>query len=180
MSDSDRVELTRRARCYTLPHEQVVRARIVLLCADGVSNTAIAERVDVHVGVVSKWRKRFCEEGLEGLSDRKRSGRPRLFPAEVVAEVKAMACQPPQQRRVPLARWSSAELATQAVTEGLVESVSASTVRRWLAQDAIKPWRFRSWIFPRDKDFAVKAGRVGYWICMSGCGTAPSSARTST
>ena len=51
-------------------------------------------------------------------------------------------------------------MAAQAVTEGLVESVSASTVRRWLAEDAIKPWRFRSWIFPRDKDFAVKAGRV--------------------
>ena len=61
---------------------------------------------------------------------------------------------------MPLSRWSSAELAAQAVTEGLVESVSASTVRRWLAQDAIKPWRYRSWIFPRDPNFAVKAGRV--------------------
>ena len=80
--------------------------------------------------------------------------------AEVVAEVKAMACAPPSEREVPLSRWSSAELATQARTEGLVESVSASTVRRWLAADAIKPWQFRSWIFPRDPDFAAKAGRV--------------------
>jgi hypothetical protein len=61
---------------------------------------------------------------------------------------------------VPLSRWSSAELAVQAAAEGLVESVSASTVRRWLAEDAIKPWQYRSWIFPRDPDFAVKAGRV--------------------
>ena len=141
--------MTRRARCYTLPHEQVVRAKIVLLAADGVSNTAIAERVDVHVDVVSRWRKRFCEQRLDGLSDRKRSGRPRVFAAEVVAEVKAMACQPPEQRQVPLSRWSSAELAAQAVTDGLVDSVSASTVRRWLAEDAIQPWRYRSWIFPR-------------------------------
>ena len=160
LSDSERAELTRRSRCCTLPHEQVVRAKIVLLAADGVSNTAIAERVDVHVDVVSRWRKRFCEQRLDGLSDRKRSGRPRVFAAEVVAEVKAMACQPPEQRQVPLSRWSSAELAAQAVTDGLVESVSASTVRRWLAEDAIQPWRYRSSIFPRDPNFAVKAGRV--------------------
>jgi hypothetical protein len=77
-----------------------------------------------------------------------------------VAEVKAMACEPPQRRDVPLSRWSSAELARQAVAEGVVASVSASTVRRWLADDAIRPWRYRSWIFPRDPDFAAKAGRV--------------------
>ncbi len=41
-----------------------------------------------------------------------------------------------------------------------MESVSSSTVRRWLAADAIKPWQYRSWIFPRDPDFATKAARV--------------------
>ena len=71
-------------------------------------------------------------KGWPGLVDRKRSGRPRSFRAEVVAEVKAMACQPPSERAVPLSRWSSAELAAQAVAEGLVESVAPSTVRRWL------------------------------------------------
>ena len=110
--------------------------------------------------MVSRWWKRFCVEGLDGLKDRKRSGRPRAFDAKVVAGVKAMACQPPAARDVPLSRWSSAELVAQAVGEGLVESVSASTVRRWLAEDAIKPWQHRSWIFPRDPSFATKAGRV--------------------
>ena len=71
-----------------------------------------------------------------------------------------MACEPPQARSVPLSRWSSAELAAQVVVEGLAVSVSASTVRRWLAEDAIRPWQHRSWIFPRDPDFAVKAARV--------------------
>ena len=94
------------------------------------------------------------------LADRKRSGRPRSFSAAVVTEVKAMACEPPQDRQVPLSRWSSTELARQAVAEGLVETVSASTVRRWLAADAIRPWRYRSWIFRRDPEFATKAGRV--------------------
>ena len=160
LSDADRKVLEERARAYTLPHAEVVRAKIVLLAADGVANTVIAERLDVHVDVVSRWRKRFCEKGIDGLADRKRSGRPRVFAAEVVAEVKAMACEPPSEREVPLSRWSSAELAAQARAEGLVASVSASTVRRWLAADAIKPWQYRSWIFPRDPDFAAKAGRV--------------------
>ena len=74
--------------------------------------------------------------------------------------MKALACEPPEQRDVPLSRWSSAELAAQAVVEGLVSAISSSTVRRWLHADAIKPWRYRSWIFPRDPDFAAKAARV--------------------
>ena len=80
--------------------------------------------VDLDVDVVSRWRKRFVAEGLAGLGDRKRSGRPRSFPAQVVTEVKAMACEPPQARSVPLSRWSCAELAAQAVAEGLAVNVS--------------------------------------------------------
>lgn len=130
------------------------------MAADGWANVDIAEEVGVHVDVVSRWRKRFCGEGLGGLEDRPRSGRPRGFPAEVVTEVKAMACEPPAARDLPLSRWSSADLAAQAVTEELVSSVSPSTVRRWLAEDAIKPWQYRSWIFPRDPNFATKAARI--------------------
>jgi transposase len=156
----DRFELERRTRCYSLAYALVVRARIVLLAAEGFTNVDIAEALGVQVGVVSRWRKRFCEEGIAGLNDRPRSGRPRVFGPDVVAGVKAMACEAPGRRDVPLSRWSSSELATQAVSEGLVSSVSASTVRRWLAEDAIKPWQYRSWIFPRDPDFAAKAARV--------------------
>lgn len=160
LSSADRAVLEERSRAYTASFAAVVRAKIVLMAADGDQNVRIAERLDVHVGVVSMWRKRFHESGLAGLGDRPGRGRPRSFAPEVVAEVKAMACEPPAQREVPLSRWSSVELATQAVAEGLVEAVSASTVRRWLHEDAIKPWQHRSWIFPRDPDFAVKAARV--------------------
>ncbi len=76
------------------------------------------------------------------------------------AEVKALACQLPAEHEVPLSVWSCPELACQAVTAGIVEAISASTVRRWLAQDAIKPWQHRSWISIRDPDFRVKASRV--------------------
>lgn len=160
LPDADRAELQRRTRCYTLPHAVVVRAKIVLLAAEGLENTQVAARLGVHVNVVSRWRKRFAEEGMSGLADRERPGRPRVFPAVVVAEVKAMACEPPEDRQVPQSRWSAADLAAQAAAEGLVGSVARSTVQRWLAADAIRPWRYRSWIFPRDPDFAVKAGRV--------------------
>jgi transposase len=160
LSEADRAVLEARSRAYSAPFAEVVRAKIVLLAAAGEDNTAIAARLDVHVSVVSRWRKRFCEAGLGGLADRPRPGRRRSFGAPVVAEVKAMACEPPEARQVPLARWSSAELAAQAIAEGLVESVSSSTVRRWLHADAIRPWQHRSWIFPRDPNFAVKAARV--------------------
>jgi transposase len=160
LSSVDRQVLEERASSRTAPHSQVIRARIVLLAGDDVANVDIARRVGVCVDVASRWRKRFCEEGLAGLKDRPRSGRPRVFGSEVVAGIKALACEPPEARDVPLSRWSSHELAAQATHEGLVESISSSTVRRWLHADAIKPWRHRSWIFPRDPAFAEKAARV--------------------
>ena len=48
----------------------------------------------------------------------------------------------------------------EVVAQGVAEQISPATVRRWPARDAIKPWQFRSWLFPRDPDFAVKAERV--------------------
>jgi transposase-like protein len=80
LSEPDRVVLVERARAYTESFASVVRAKIVLLAAEGVTNVAIAARLDVDVDVVSKWRKRFFEEGMEGLQERKRPGRPRSFP----------------------------------------------------------------------------------------------------
>jgi transposase len=160
LSIADRTVLEERASSRSAPHAQVVRARIVLLAGEGMRNVDIAKRVGVCVDVASKWRKRFCQQGPAGLKDRPRSGRPRIYGSEVVAGIKALACQPPEKSDVPLSRWSSFDLAAQAVTEGLVEAISSSTVRRWLHADVIKPWRYRSWIFPRDPEFASKAARV--------------------
>lgn len=160
LTSEERSILESRASSRSAPHAIVVRARIVLLAVGGARNVDIATSVGVCVDVVSKWRKRFWEQGVAGLKDRPRSGRPRTFGPEVVAGVKALACEPPEQREVPLSRWSSHELAAQIVSEGLVDAISSSTVRRWLHADVIKPWRHRSWIFPRDANFADKAARV--------------------
>lgn len=157
---SERRALTRAARSQAVPHRQVVRARIVLDAAAGLPNALIARRVGVTPNTVRKWRRRFCTEGYAGLRDRPRPGRPRGFAAAVVAEVKAIACELPATRGVPLGRWSLAELREEVIASGLLAAVSTSTVRRWLEEDAIKPWQHRSWVFPRDPDFAVKAARV--------------------
>jgi hypothetical protein len=77
-----------------------------------------------------------------------------------IAEVKALACELPAEQGVPLSRWSSAELAREAVTRGIVEQISGTTVWRWLCADAIRPWNYRSWIFPRDPQFRPKGGRI--------------------
>jgi len=83
-----------------------------------------------------------------------------FFPPEIVVEIKALACQLPSEQGMPLSRWSSADIAREAVQRGIVASISGRTVWRWLDADAIKPWRYRSGIFPRDPRFADKAGRV--------------------
>jgi transposase len=152
--------LIRRARAQKTPYRDKVRAQIVLLAAQRWPNARIAIEVGVSVDTVRTWRGRFAAEGLVGLADRPRSGRPSRFSAVQVAQVKSLACRLPAAAGAPLARWSCPELAREAVTQGIVERVSAATVRRWLARDAIKPWQFQSWLFPRDPDFAVKAGRV--------------------
>ena len=71
-----------------------------------------------------------------------------------------MACELPAQSGVPLSRYSSSEIAREAVKRGIVAEISGTTVWRWLAEDAIRPWNYRSWIFPRDPNFAEKAGRI--------------------
>ena len=80
LSKSEALTLRRRTSQYTLPYFQVQRAKMILLAAEGLSNDAIAARLDTRRAVVSMWRKRFFEERLAGLDERVRPGRPRVFP----------------------------------------------------------------------------------------------------
>lgn len=83
-----------------------------------------------------------------------------LFPPELVVQIKAIACELPAKYNVPLSRWSTEDIANYARQSGLVATLSGSTVWRWLHEDVIKPWQHRCWIFPRDPNFAAKAGRI--------------------
>ena len=87
-------------------------------------------------------------------------GARRASPRHRPAEVKALACQLPAETGVPLSRWSCPDLAGEVTGRGIAAAISASTVRRILAADTIKPWQYRSWLFIRDPDFAAKATRV--------------------
>jgi len=80
LSPSESAELARRAAKYTLSYFQVVRAKMILLAAEGLANEAIAQCLHTRREVVSLWRKRFYERRLPGLEERPRPGRPRVFP----------------------------------------------------------------------------------------------------
>lgn len=92
-------------------------------------------------------------------SDRVRAD-PRFFPPELIVQIKAIACELPATLGLPLSRLSTADIVREAQRCAIAATISDKTVWRWLNQDAIRPWRHRSWIFPRDPDFAVKAGRI--------------------
>jgi len=77
-----------------------------------------------------------------------------------VVEVKAIACELPATLEVPLSRLFVPDIRDEVISRGIVASISESTIWRWLAEDAIRPWTFRSWMFPRDPDFEAKAARV--------------------
>jgi len=78
----------------------------------------------------------------------------------VVVAVKALACELPGRLGVPLSRLHVPDIATEVVGRGIVAEISGTTIWRWLSEDAIRPWKQRSWIFPRDPHFEIKAARV--------------------
>ena len=80
LSDQEQQVLQARARKYTLPYREVVRVQMVLLAAQGLRNDEIAARLNTRREVVPMWRKRFHEEGLPGLDERPRRGKPPAFP----------------------------------------------------------------------------------------------------
>jgi hypothetical protein len=94
------------------------------------------------------------------LTINREAGAQPAFPPSVAVAIKALACELPARRGLPLSRWSVAELRQEAVASGIVAQISGTTVWRWLSQDALRPWRHRTWIFPRDPQFARKAGRI--------------------
>jgi len=79
LSSDERRELESQARKYTSPYYSVVRAKIVLLAADGLSNDEIGSRLAVPRQIVSKWRRRFFDQRTAGLHDEPRTGRPPGF-----------------------------------------------------------------------------------------------------
>ncbi|MDZ4390920.1 MAG: IS630 family transposase [Gemmatimonadales bacterium] len=161
LTGSQRRALRRLVRAGRTEQRLATRAKIVLAAAEGLSNAQIAALLRVCEDTVRKWRSRWrTAPGVASLGDAERSGRPPKFTPVQVAQVKAAACAPPADVGLPLSRWSCPELARYAVATGFCESISPTTVRRWLSEDALKPWQYESWIFITDPDFVPKAERV--------------------
>jgi transposase len=159
LSGEEQAVLAARARSVRGPYRDRLRAAIVLAAAAGQDNAVIARELEVCTDTVRKWRRRFAAGGLPGLKDAPRSGRPPVFTAADRAEVVALACALPAESGVPLSRWSGPDLARELAARCGI-AASASTIGRWLARDALKPWQHRSWISVRDPEFAARAARV--------------------
>jgi transposase len=159
LSAREAAVLAARSRSVRGPYRDRLRAKIVLAAAAGQANAAIAAKLGVCTDTVRQWRGRFAEGRLAGLADAPRSGRPPVFTAADRAEAVALACALPAESGVPLSRWSGPDLAHELAARCGI-AVSASTIGRWLARDALKPWQHRSWISVRDPQFAARAAPV--------------------
>jgi transposase len=157
LTAAERTVLKKRIRGTRTAWRDRLRAQIVLAAAMRRSNARIARDLRISQDTVRKWRGRFADRGLEGLSDLPRAGRPRQISAEVRAAVVALACQLPAVTGVPLAHWTGPELAAELAARGLARPMSASSVLRILAEHPVKPWQSQSWIYPRDPDFEARA-----------------------
>src|SRR3954447_25285191 len=135
LSDGERARLESWARRRTSAQALALRSRIVLLAAEGLNNSEIAERLGVHRPMVRKWRGRFAEHRLDGLTDEPRPGRPRTIGDEKVEEavVKTLESTPKNATH-----WSARSMAKEA---GLTQS---AVLRIWRAF-GLQPHRSATW-----------------------------------
>lgn len=129
LNDADRAELERRVHSRFTAPRQRIRAKAILLAADGWSNVEIERRTGLGREHVGTWRRRFAEQGLRGLDERPRSGRPRIFGPDVRQTLAGLVGTPPPGGHT----WTLRSLA-DAVVGQLGVTISRSQVRRILIE----------------------------------------------
>jgi hypothetical protein len=145
LRDGDGGRLSSLTRSSSVRAGSAQRARIVLLAADGVSNTEIAARVGVARQTVIDWRARYEREGVAGLADEPRPGRPRhVDRARIVAATLA-----PPPKKLGVTHWSSRLLATHL-------KIGNATVARAWRDYGVAPWRAETFKFSTDPQLAAK------------------------
>ena len=149
LRDGDADELDQLLRSTTAPAGLARRARIVMLAADGMANTRISEDVGVSVPTVLKWRSRYLQDGLDGLLDAQRPGRPRhVDHADVVS-----ATLMPPPKKYGVTHWSSRLLA------GHLGIGNATVARAW-REYGVQPWRSGTFKFSTDPQLVAKVTDV--------------------
>jgi transposase len=146
---ADRAQLESWTRSPSVPAGMAQRARIVLLAADGVPVKDIVERVGVSKPTVIGWKKRFAAQGIGGLEDRPKPGRPKRV--DEVAVVLATLEPPPE--RLGVTHWSSRLLADQL---GISHVWVAAIWKNW----GLQPWRTESFKFSTDPELEAKVRDV--------------------
>jgi hypothetical protein len=142
------------------------RARIILWTNEQRSVADIAARLEINRCTVINWRRLYQARRQAGqsvvtsLQDAPRRGRPVSRTELQEAEIKAVVCERPAVLGKPFSRFSLQEVQSWVLAAGIVPTLSLSSLWRLLKQDALRPWRYRLWLFPRDPDFQVKAERV--------------------
>ncbi|MCP4208025.1 MAG: helix-turn-helix domain-containing protein [Shimia sp.] len=138
LSASERVELAGLLRSPSTAQSVALRARMILLLAEGLNITGTAERLEVWRKTVSEWRGRWLasagsgDTALARLSDAPRPGGPCRITAEEVCAITALACKRPRDCGLPLSHWSASDLAREALRRGLVERLSPRSAGRFL------------------------------------------------
>ena len=128
-------------RHYRSSYRDVIRAKIILYAAQGLSNDVIASRLDLARQILSKRRKRFSSiSAWRGSKSIPEAGGLPAFPLSVIVELKALACELPSRLGLPLSRLSLFDIRNEVLAQGVVAQISGSTLRRWLSSDAIRPW----------------------------------------
>jgi transposase len=155
-------ELTGWVRAGTTPQRLARRARLILGSAAGLGSRALARQERLSRTTVRRWVSRFATQRCAGLRDRPRRGRPKTITPATRALVVALACERPADGEVPLRRYSLSELTVEVADRLPDQGVAPSRTAIWrvLTHDALRPWRYRSWITPCDPHFLERAGPV--------------------
>ena len=152
MTDYERSQLEKFAKSRTMAHRTVLRARALLLAADGVANNEIAQRVNVNPNSVRMWRRRFEEDGIDGVGKvAPGRGRKPSLPEGTVAEVVALT-----MNELPddgSTQWSSRTLAQHV-------GISHVTVARIWKDHGLKPWKIDTFKVSTDPHFEEKLDDV--------------------
>ena len=166
-SEADIAQARSWACSQALPHAEVQRARLALLLHEqpDLRSPQAARRLGQSTAWVCKWRRRWVEQGFS-LQDASRPGRPPQFPDWVWALVIAVACELPGRLGLPLSRHFASSVWQVVRAENVV--ISLRTVQRMLAHHHLKPWRYVSWMHPRDPKFIEKTRIIldlyaGFW-----------------
>src|SRR5262245_20030492 len=163
--------LRKLSTATTVAQRLVQRATIILLAFSGVANQDIASQVGLGRCQVGLWRRRWqnaftklirieCAEAppalrkaIENLlGDAPRPACPGKFTAEQLTQRIALACEPPEQSGRPITHWTGKELADEAIARGIVDSISASQVNRYLREAELQPHKSRYWLNTTEKD----------------------------